>query len=345
MVFGSAIYTLSNSAGPIPLPTGSVAEELGWDSTAVLTQGFAVDSMTQALDAIRRSDGSFQHIMFDRQLTPTEVDDLADWVNGTAYVAWVELQDEAGVALVSNESTSNVALASATEENNLIGVWTQQVDEYKAANAAGGFAGVNYDGIRTSRTMKYLQAPGATPDQIETLVQKAELDRKRVNYHSQWADLAFFAEGVTFGPNVYAGTLIWLQWLKNTWETRLVNLMAGSGSKIPKTPEGRALVRQVSIEVLERGVRNGGIARGGAFSEEMAADIRAIAGETAIRADNTTAAGYVLWLARTYSEDRPRKQDGRVWLVGSEAIHNIEFAGNLIEGANPLTLFASADAA
>ena len=291
--------------------------------------------MLEALGAIERRNNSAQFIGADRVLTFDEADYVAQYVNDKPNIAWIDIVDESGEGLITNEATSRAAMISELGEGRMVGFWSRG-DDHKALCAAGGFAGIDWEQPNSARTLKFLTLPGRDPDSI-TLTEKEELDRKRLNYLSTWGELDFVAEGVALEGGVWAGTRIWLDWLVNVWQTELINTMVNRRSRLPKGPEGRAIIYQVSAAVLQRGVRNGGILRGGAVTEEIAANIRSIAGPGSVSVRNTLPSGWVLWLNPLYTPTDPRRQRGRVWIAGSESIHNVSIAGNLIEGANPIS--------
>ena len=341
----NTVYILTNPDGPNGATAGSIADDFGFGSSAVETQtGAAAETLTEALQAAHANTGGSlgrgQFLVFERALTASEAEEVTDWTADSNYIPWIEIEDPSGEALVANETTSDLALVSATEAEQAIALWTQDAD-HKAICAAGGFAGIDLDSPNTAQTLKFMPLPGRTPDEFTT-AQKAELDRKRANYLATWGNVSFVAEGVTLGPGVWAGTWIWAQWLKHTWEAAYLNAFVNAGAQIPKTVRGRARLYSIGAGVLNRGVLNGGIGRGRPVDEESANEIRDIAGDGVINADNTLPNGWVLWMDPQYREDDPRRQYGRFWIAGAEAIHNITLTGNLIEGANPITVLGTA---
>ena len=140
--------------------------------------------MLEALGAIERRDDSAQFIGSDRVLTFQEADYVAQYVNGRPNIAWIDIVDESGEGLITNETSSRAYMISELGEGRMVGFWSRG-DDHKALCAAGGFAGIDWEQPNSARTLKFLTLPGRDPDSI-TLTEKEELDSKRLNYLSTW---------------------------------------------------------------------------------------------------------------------------------------------------------------
>ena len=111
----------------------------------------------------------------------------------------------------------------------------------------------------------------------------------------------------------------WLLWIKNEMQLAVWDAMGASR----RLTSGQ--LTDAVTEVLEKGVRNGGIMPGGVVNATTKADIISSTGNQEF--NGTIAAGYVLWVerqsVRTASDRANRLGRFKAWLAPSEAIHEV----------------------
>lgn len=145
-----------------------------------------------------------------------------------------------------------------------------------AANArlmAAGYAGraqsVNFDGSSTTATMhmKDLATIQGDPN-----ITQATLDRCKVLGVDVYPFIAGLPKVFSTGPNSandYFDNVYNLDWLVFSLQVAGFNAIATTGTKLPQTEPGIAVLRGAYIQVLQQAVRNGFIAPGAWNSPEL----------------------------------------------------------------------------
>ena len=194
----------------------------------------------------------------------TMLDSARDWV-AARRLSFLGMFDVYGQdVLTTGETTSTGALLYAQGGDGIAAVYnglTASAIDHKALSYMARFSSINYDRPNAVINGKFLDLPGTIPTAL-TATQKAELERKRINYYEPVARGVGgdTQEGTTSGT--WIDVYVWLSWFKDALEVEAYNLLkqsAGIGG-IPITDQGLGAVADALESVCERGVSNGGLA-------------------------------------------------------------------------------------
>lgn len=140
-------------------------------------------------------------------------------------------------------------------------LWQYSAQPYAVASLFGRMFTVNFQGNRTTITLKFKQEPSISAELL-TATQANALRSKNGNVFVQYNnDTAIIQEGVMANGS-FIDERHGLDWLQNYVQTNLYNLMYTSTTKIPQTDEGVTQLLANVEQSLAQGVTNGLIAPG-----------------------------------------------------------------------------------
>ena len=120
---------------------------------------------------------------------------------------------------------------------------------------------VNFNGSNTTLTLKFKTEPGVTYETL-TATQAATLESKHVNVYVLFAnDSAILQQGVMTNGDFF-DERHGLDWLQNTVQTNVFNLLYTATSKIPQTEAGITRLMGNVEASMDQAVTNGLIAAG-----------------------------------------------------------------------------------
>ena len=292
------------------------------ETGAVYHPGASEETVADALDAIRDVDPSFVFVTIDPALNGTQAMlDVSAWVAANPCIFCAESNEPE--ALTTGEGTSFAARLAAVQSSRTLLTWSAARD-YKAVSIAARLSSVNFAVPGSLITAAFKQLPGTTPDDI-TSAQRAELERKRVNYYTRVGGTNVYLEGWTLKPGVWVDVVYWIDWITDAIKTAVFNLLTSS-RRVPQTVDGIAAIREVIVAVCEEGVRNGGIAPG-TVSPAMAARIAQVTGVDSFNGELPN--GYLVYIG-SLADQAPSERTARVapainvWLKGSGAVHSVD---------------------
>ncbi len=293
-------------------------------SNPTLTQGKDAETITEAFEAILALNDSFYFVMLDHGLTnDTNITTLSDFIETGRYM-FATVDNSAAVTTVGDVSSISYQLSLKTPSRTWITY--NKANDYSDMSIAARFSSVDFNSGNSVITGKFKQLPTIAPD-VLSLAQVQELEKKRVNYYTKFADRAVYSEGTTFSPDVYIDVRYALDWFVNAVQVDVFDLLYASG-RLPQTDEGEAAVVSVIDNVCQQAKTNGMIA-GGIVSEAMKADIISTTGNSKFNGNLPN--GYLIWSqptsAQSESDRAARKATAKkVWLKSSGAIHSVEIA-------------------
>ena len=300
------------------------------DSDYTLNQGDDEETITEAISACLDLNDSPYFICLDETITSADdIKAVAAWVASRRYMFFVS-DDEAG-ALTPGESSSLFYDLSVLAYPRTVGVWTDTLD-YKALSAAGRLSSFNPEQSNSIITLNLKQLPGTTSDADITATQLAELQDKNINVYvplfAPGSDSAnAFLDGQTFKTGVWADVRFWLDWLVNAIEVDIFNFLYAS-TRVPQTENGVASMQRVIEQVLDQGVRNGGIAPG-TLSAANILDVQQTTGNTDF--DGYLPKGYLVYIEPISSQSQSSREAREapattIWCKGSGAIHSADIS-------------------
>ncbi|MDC9593508.1 DUF3383 domain-containing protein [Xenorhabdus sp. IM139775] len=140
-------------------------------------------------------------------------------------------------------------------------LWQYSAQPYAVASLFGRMFTVNFQGNRTTITLKFKQEPAISAELL-TATQARALSAKNGNVFVHYNnDTAIIQEGV-MANGTFIDERHGLDWLQNYVQTNLYNLMYTSTTKIPQTDEGVTQLLANVEQSLSQGVNNGLVAPG-----------------------------------------------------------------------------------
>ncbi|MCC8364917.1 DUF3383 domain-containing protein [Xenorhabdus sp. PB61.4] len=140
-------------------------------------------------------------------------------------------------------------------------LWQYSSQPYAIASLFGRMFTVNFQGNRTTITLKFKQEPAVSAELL-TATQANALKAKNGNVFVHYNnDTAIVQEGV-MANGTFIDERHGLDWLQNYVQTNLYNLLYTSTTKIPQTDEGVTQLLANVEQSLAQGVTNGLIAPG-----------------------------------------------------------------------------------
>ncbi len=132
---------------------------------------------------------------------------------------------------------------------------------FAAASMFGRAFTVNFNGSKTTLTLKFKQLPGVRPEHLKESEARV-LTRKNINYFAQYDnDTAILEEGV-MANGAFLDEIHGTDWLQDAVQNGLWNVLYQSKTKVPQTEEGATRLVTRVASVMDEGVRNGLIAPG-----------------------------------------------------------------------------------
>ena len=206
-----AISGGGDSIGPGTAGTTTAPDSLGLSESAgaVTVPGGAAETIGAALDAIALINSDFYFVALESSLNGTvSMGQASAWAgsNGRRFAA----ESNEGGALTASETASQAATLSALAPTRAFGTWSAEAD-YKSLMVAGAFSAVDWDGVDSLITAKFLRLPGAKKDDL-TSTQRSELARKNWNYYTPEFGVAIYKEGKNLDGS-WIDDGVWLDWI------------------------------------------------------------------------------------------------------------------------------------
>jgi hypothetical protein len=286
--------------------------------------GVDVETITEAFNNILALNDSFYFVMLDHTLfAETVIIELSDLIETGRYM-FSSVTSE--TSTLTTGETSSVAYKLSVKTPSRTWMTYNNANDYADMSIAARFSSVDFNSANNVITAKFKQLPMIAAD-ILTFAQVQELEKKRVDYYTNFANRAVYSEGVTFNPDVYIDVRYALDWFVNAVQVDCFDLLYSAG-RIAQTDAGEATIVSVIDNVCRQAKTNGMIA-GGTVSETMKADIIATTGNSKFNGELPN--GYLIWsqptAAQSQAERAARKATAKkVWLKSSGAIHSIEIA-------------------
>ena len=158
-------------------------------------------------------------------------------------------------------STADIGAVLARSLYSRTLVQYSTTNPYAVASFFGRALNVNFTGSKTVLTMKFKQEPGVVPELLSE-TQAQALKAKHINVFAAYQnDSAIVQEG-TMASGRFWDEVHGLDWLANTVQRDLFNVLYQSFTKIPQTDEGVHVLLTQMEATLSQGVENGLIAPG-----------------------------------------------------------------------------------
>lgn len=192
------------------------------------------------------------------------------------------------------------------------------LNRYLAVSALGRMFTVNFDGSKTTLTLKFKQAPSIQPSNLNT-TEVTNIQSRNVNVYSIYANDTYIIEEGVMCSGMMADERHGLDWLQDAIQTAVYNTLYQSKTKVPQTDDGVARLIAAIEGVLKQAVDNGLIAPGKWNSD----------GFGALETGDTLASGYYVYAESVDEQDQSDREKRKcppiqiaVKLAG--AIHSVD---------------------
>ena len=320
----------TDSLGDTPVAAGTT----GTDVSSILaltaadgasySEASPAETVGEALSAFEDIDAGWYFLGMDKDLHGSQsILDAGAWIS-TRRKSFAAASAEAA-ALTTAEVGTFAARLQALSYPRVASTYSKSAD-YKHMSIVGALSSTNFERPNSIRTAMFRTLFGFSADQF-TSAQVAELKRKRINYYTSYSGDPIYAEGWTAKAGVWWDVQFWLDWLVNAIEVDVWNTLK-SQPRVPLTNAGMQLLNEKITAVLERGVRNGGIAPG-TVSPDFQFDIRESTDNPDF--DGVLSTGYLVYIGALSAQsqtDRDARNSPpiKVWLKGSGAVHNADIS-------------------
>lgn len=301
---------------------------LGFD-TGFLTRKAEAETISQALRNIRNVNRQFQTILADELVsTYDNIDAITTWA-ATQLDVITPLLEISDRATLAQTATSDGVRLSATQREAAI-IW-RGVRDGAMTKLASFYGSLRLNQGDPVRSPKGLELTGSLPDDL-TADQEDVLRALRINMYVPLGETQnILQEGHCLRPRVWLDTRIWLGWFINAMQSTISRLILGG--LLTFDAVGAETLKTALESVCKEGVRNRGISPGN-VGPEVAADIAAFTG--AGTHDGNLLTGYQVEVSdpNLVPIDTREERIGpaaRVWARGSNRIHNVPLALNVIE--------------
>lgn len=249
------------SGSSVVLSSGESGTDISTSEYLNVSAGTTVagtDSSGESLvDAIERISSSvrFTGVMTAQYMEDSAIETVSDYISSQDMIfvnAWYSASDITGIC---------AEIAAASQEQTRCLVYTNSPEEAKLMMAAyvGRAFSVNFSGSNTSQTMNLKTLTNVDPDSgiTQTLYNNAETAGVDL-YVSYDGDSAT----VSNGANTYFDVVYENMALKFAAQAALYNALKTTGTKVPQTETGMAVLTNALGNVFIQFVRNGVIAPG-----------------------------------------------------------------------------------
>lgn len=223
--------------------------------------GIDAESLVQALQAMVNVSGDwYSALICDENVSIPELMAAADYIEAQQKKRVMGITVVDTLALESDVDTDVASQMSSAQYRRTYGQYSSQTAQ-AVSSFFGRSATVNFNGSKTTITMKFKQEPGIIAETL-TESQAAALDNKHCNVFINYDnDTAIVQQGVVFS-GAFFDEVQGLDWLENAIQTAVWNLLYTSTTKVPQTDEGTALIIAVIEAELVHSVDNGLVAPG-----------------------------------------------------------------------------------
>lgn len=239
-----------------------ISTMLRWTSatSAQIIEGIDAETPLDAVIALDALNTQWYAMTFAADLTSDETLAVAAYIEASSnkHIFGVTTQDTA--ALSSVDSTSIGYLLKQANYNRTF-VQYSGSSPYAVTSLIGRGVTVNFNASNTVITFMWKQEPGVTADFL-TSSQANALDANNYNYFAEYKNDTQIVVNGKMASGAYIDEIWGTDWLGNTVQTSVFNLLYTTGTKIPQTDSGNQLLLTAIDQAMAQGVTNGLIAPG-----------------------------------------------------------------------------------
>lgn len=231
-----------------------------------LIPGYAAETPAECAAKLADVSGEWYGFMFaaDATITDEQLIDVSKFIEGSSKsrIHGVTCTDARML-----DSTFTTDIGSKLKELGLNrSVVQYSANPYAAASLFGRAFTVNFNGNKTTITLKFKQQPGVVAETL-TESQAKTLENKNVNVFVNYDnDTAILQEGVV-SSGAFFDEIHGLDWLQNALQTAIWNLKYQSKTKIPQEEDGVTQIIARMVTVLD-GARTNGLVGPGTWNAD-----------------------------------------------------------------------------
>ena len=243
---------------------------------AVKTQGKAIaETVSDAVTRLVTKAGRSFYGLVTASATALTDDDrlqIAQLIESAedSHIYGITLTDRALASEVYTTEADDLAAKLMRGQNTRTAVFFADYDaddaayrlnKYFAASALGRMFTVNFNGSKTTLTLKFKQAQSLQPSDLGTS-EVTNLEARNSNVYATYKNGTYIIEPGVMASGMHCDERHGLDWLQNALQTAVFNLFYQSKTKIPQTDDGVTQIQARLENVLQQGVENGLIAPG-----------------------------------------------------------------------------------
>lgn len=234
---------------------------LGWD-TGIMVQGSAEETPVIALNDLWNKDRTTYGVTLDKKWVDQEaiIIETADWAEAMKRVFFNTTNQSVALQAGAAGDASVIAQLKAKSLSRTLSMYSSKTSEYPSVSVAGRAFTVNFEGENTTITLMYKLCPTITVEDL-TPSQYAALTEKNGNAFVNVDGTSMYATSA-MANGTFFDTIHGTDWLQNSIETGVFNLLYRTATKIPYTDVGAGMIVQRVEQSLRQGVTNGLIAPG-----------------------------------------------------------------------------------
>lgn len=263
-IITSSTTGVSSTVGYATTGTGTdISAQLKLTSalSSGLVSGYAAETPAACATALANKSSNWYGLIFNASTQPSDSESLAvSDVIEALTVSRLYGVTITGTSVLSSSVTNDLAsLMKAAGYKRSFCQYSANVAA--VASFFGRAFSVNFNANRSTITMMYKQEPSVTPETI-TETQASTLKTKRCNIFVTYDnDTSIIQYGVMSG-SAYFDEMHGLDWLQNSVQTNVYNLLYTSKTKVPQTDAGVNQIVNAVNQSMDAAVNNGLVAPG-----------------------------------------------------------------------------------
>lgn len=163
--------------------------------------------------------------------------------------------------ILNASSTTDIASLVKAAALKRTFVMYSSTDPFSACSIFGRAFTVDFDGVDTTLTLKFQQAPGITAEDL-TESQNAALLAKNANVFAAYNNDTAIIQNGTMGSGFFFDEIHGVDWIQNAIQTGVYNELYTAGTKVPQTDPGVTRLLGAVEVVCDQGDQNGFMAPG-----------------------------------------------------------------------------------
>lgn len=256
----------SDTTGTSSTLTYAIAPASGTDISAQLklttglasapVAGIASETLVSALQACANVSGSWYAAIIAATLpSDSDMDAAAAYIEASNKSRMLGYTTQATTAIDATQTSDLPSKLKGAAYRKTFGQYSSY-DGYAIASFFGRAATVNFDGSKTTLTMKFKQEPGITAETL-TEAQATALTGKNLNVFVNYDNQTAIIQQGVMANGYFFDEVHGLDWLQNRIQTDVWNLLYTSTTKVPQTDAGSEMIATVIEQACEQAVVNG----------------------------------------------------------------------------------------